>query len=216
MIRLQDEPCEGTTQVLNELKALVGFPARIVLRDSRTPGNTVKIPGIIRQVALTGIVLELFFPLICPRTGESAALEVIGHSSLTQGFTTITHTSNPQCIHLMLPDKIHAVQRRRFPRANVFISARLQHPAFADGKPVTITNLSAGGCALELTEPLKVGDKVHLNLLAAGLSPADIAAEVARCSPSPSPDGVWDIGLAFCSLDGAGEQHLVNYVNMLI
>lgn len=209
---LPDDSFPGT-HLMQELKTLTGFPARITLGNPTTPDRTIKIPGMIRKVTPTGITMDLLLPLTVPQIGAPAVLEVITRSALVQCFTVIRHSENPQCLHLRFPDELHAVQRRRSERADVSLSAHL-----IDGTgvevPVHVTNLSAGGAAVVVRDPVPVGSTQTLNLQATGMVPAEVQVQVLRCSPAPN--GNWTLGLAFPGLTPDQEMRLQQYIELTV
>lgn len=209
---LADDSFPGA-HLLQELKALTGFPARITLGNPTTPDRTIKIPGMVRKVTPTGITVDLLLPLTVPQIGACAVLEVITRAALIQCFTIIQLSENPQCVHLRFPDELHAVQRRLSQRADVSLCAHL-----IDGTgvnvPVHITNLSAGGAAVVVRDPVLVGSTQALNLHATGMVPAEVQAQILRCSPAPN--GHWTLGLAFTGLTPDQEVRLQQYIELTV
>lgn len=205
---------EQTSQsvLIAELKTLVGCPARVTLSDPRTPDGTVKVPGTIRAVTHEGVTVDLFFPLLTPRLGAPVVLEVMARAALFQGFTVVQQSANPQCLRLILPDRLHPIQRRRFPRVSVTVPAVLGGDSLPTNVSGTITNLSAGGCGIIVQEQISIGALVKVDLEAIGLTPAEVWAHVVRCSLCTSPNGQWETGLAFINLTQTQTAHLIRFV----
>lgn len=201
--------------LLAELRVLSGFPARITMENAGAPERTVKIPGVIRKVSVTGVTLDLLFPMTMPHIGAPVVLEVISRTALLQCFTAIQHTDNPQCIHLRLPDEVHTVQRRRSPRVDLAVLAAITETnGTAPSIAVQLQNLSAGGAAVRLDHPFDVGSRLILNLTATGLNPAEVHGEVVRCTPTPA--GAWVVGLAFIDLTPTQVEQLNQFVDLVL
>lgn len=206
------EPEERNSVTLAEWKTLVGSPARLTLSDSRSHDGTVKIPGTIRDASPVGITIELFFPLLTPRIGSPVVLEVMAKNALLQCHTTIQHSSNPQCVHVVFPDEIHRIDRRQFPRFSVSVSATILPRKGEWAYEALITNISGGGCAAALSIPLTIGTPVRLEFHNIGLHPAQLEAQVVRCSLLATPVGRWELGLSFYNITEEQRKYLDGYV----
>lgn len=211
IVSLLHEDAGGT---MAEWKALVGSPARLILADPRAHDGTIKVPGTIRDVSVVGITVELFVPLLNPRVGSIVMLEVMAKTALLQCQTTIQHSSNPQCFHLVLPDRVHRVQRRQFPRATVSVSASIKPLDDGVTHEASVTNLSVGGCAALVPVPLAHGLLVRLDLHMAGLEPTRMEAQVVRCSMTASATTGWEVGLAFGNITEEQRNALQAYVEL--
>jgi hypothetical protein len=205
---------QGNRSVLDQLMDLASHPARVSMPDLRAPEGSVKIPGTIREVRPASIVVDLFFALTAPRVNQPAVLEIMTHDALLQCLTVIQSASNPQCLHLTIPERIHPIQRRRHPRAKVSVSASLAPVGGVGGISVTVINISAGGCAMLLPEPVLPGSLVHLDLEAAGLDHTAVSAQVIRCSLSSASGGLWEAGCSFYDLTAEQHEHLIQYVKL--
>lgn len=205
---------EQNSVSMTEWRALVGSPARLTMTDSRSHDGTVKIPGTIRDASPVGITVELFFPLLTPRVGSTVVLDVMARSALLQCHTTIQHSSNPQCVHLVFPDEIHRIDRRQFPRVSVSVSAAILPLNDELAHAAVITNISGGGCAAALSVPLAIGTAVRLDLSETGLNPGHIEAQVVRCTLLATPGGRWEVGLSFYNIAEEQRKYLDSYVKM--
>lgn len=211
IISILHEDAGGT---MAEWKALAGSPARLILADPRAHDGTIKVPGTIRDVSAVGITVELFVPLLNPRVGSTVMLEVMAKTALLQCQTTIQHSSNPQCFHLVMPDRVHRVQRRQFPRAKVSVSASITPLNGGTTHEASVTNLSVGGCAALIPGPLNHGQVVRLDLQMDGLEPTHMEAQVVRCSMSAAATTGWEVGLAFYNITEEQRNALQAYVEL--
>ena len=88
-------------------------------------------------------------------------------------------------------------ERRRSARNPHITTATLQ-PASGDAsvdRPVLVCDLSLGGVGLRATHAFKVGSVFRISL---GTGPLFLNARIRIVSCRPRPDGMFDVGSAFC------------------
>jgi hypothetical protein len=194
-----------------DLRSLVGLPGRLSFAEGAGGSRMAHLACTIRRADHSSIVLDLA-PGATPPPAESAViLEVTDEAALVQCFTTVRTAAKGGEVVLRTPARPHVVQRRRFPRVDVFIGVTLHTP----DRPIEplagqMTNLSMDGAACVLAEPLAPGTPVTANLGGMGMHPPEVSAVVRRCTPTPSQ--LWVVGLQFQSLVPSQELYLGKYL----
>jgi hypothetical protein len=204
-------PADGHLSAV-DLRSLVGLPGRLLFTDGITGSRMTHVPCVVRKVDRTEIVVELLQAGSDPHPEAAVILEVANHTALTQCFTTVrSHGSGPE-LSLRTPARPHIMQRRRFPRIDVFVGVTIYTP----DRPIApfaaqMTNLSVDGAACVLVEPLAQGLGVRLNLTSMGLQPPEVDAVVVRCTATPSQ--LWVVGLQFRGVKPGQEHELTQFIS---
>lgn len=208
MLKLDTGPAGGS-DVLDQLKSLLGLPARIWIEESGGPAQIVKLPGMVQRVFPMGLTMELLFPLTHPRSEVPVILEVMSRSALIQFRTVIQSSDSPQRIHLRLPAEMYVIQRRRNPRATVSMPVTVT-TASEDRLVGQVINISAGGAAVMVAEAIPVGSVIQVALQVPGDIELEMQARVVRCTLAPA--GACIAGLSFLNLTRKQEEWLHQYV----
>ncbi|HEY3363645.1 MAG TPA: PilZ domain-containing protein [Symbiobacteriaceae bacterium] len=201
---------EATVPV--DIRSLAGLAGRLLVTNRRSD-QVRELKCVVRKIDRSEITLELGLAEehhVAPR--ESVVLEATGDLSLVQCFTSVVSLGKEGRLVLRTPPRIHIVQRRRFPRVDVFLGITLRTPdRSVDPLPGQLINLSIDGAACVVTEPIAVGTLVTVNLTAIGLQPTETQAKVVRSAPSP--DHLWVIGVQFQGLIPDQQRFLGNYIS---
>lgn len=196
-----DHPAFGT------LKSLIGTPARLSYQNPSNPSTVVRIPGTLRDVTATGVLVDLLFVLPVHNANQPVLIELMTGNSLYQACTFIVNTPSPLLALLHLPTDVHLTDRRRDPRFKVNIESTVQ--SAAGQHPVRIQNLSLGGCAISIGKQFTPHTHLTIDLAPLRVSPSLIDTEVVRTSLTPF--GIWEIGLRFCDLSILQQEQLTTY-----
>lgn len=197
-----------------DLKSLNGEPGRLLLDDPKAPDRMLRVSCTVEESSATLMQLSVMYPVSALSPGTQVALEVVTRTALVQCFTTVEKVEGVQTLYLRRPAHTHIVQRRRFPRAEVFIAATYRKGGAYGALPAQLTNLSVDGAAMVVVEAPANGSVIALDLSSIGLEPGDVPARVVRSTPSPNH--LWVVGLAFGKLPPEQEHYLAEYVNQLI
>ncbi|MGE5673565.1 MAG: flagellar brake protein [Mycobacterium leprae] len=198
---------------LLDSESLLRLPARITMGEGRAPGGRLRIAGLIRSVSAATITLDLFVPLPMLQPGAQVVLEIMSKTALIQCHTAVLSAPDLQSIVLLRPETVYAIQRRRHPRVQVSICATVSPSAPLGGqRAATIMNLSQGGCALVLDQPVDAGTRLTVTLQSTGSEPTSLEGKAVRLSPLPS--GQWEIGVAFVDLTADQRERLLAYLNL--
>jgi hypothetical protein len=192
---------------LRVLKGIVGTPARLSFQNPLEPESVVRIPGTLREVTATGVLIDLLFVLPAHNVHQPVLLEVMTGDSLYQCCTFIVYAPSPLLVHLHFPSDLHTTDRRRDPRYRVNIETQVQTEKRE--YPVRIQNLSLGGCGIIVGQRFALHTHLSINLESLGLRPALVEAEVVRASLTPL--GIWEIGLRFLHLSVLQREQLTTY-----
>lgn len=201
----------GSDEAPPDLRSLAGLPGRLSFAEGFGGSRMAHIPCTVRRVDQSDIVLELTGAVAVPPADSAVILEVTNQRALIQCFTSVGRPARVNELVLRTPSRTHVVQRRRFPRIDVFQGVTL-HTADRPIEPLAaqMINLSMEGAACVVTEALEPGARVTLNLTTLGFHPACVQAEVRRCMPTPSH--LWVVGLQFLSLVPEQELYLGKYI----
>lgn len=195
-----------------DLKSIAGLPGRLLFADGFAGSRMTDIPCTVRKVDRSEILIDLLHAGNAPQPESAVILEVADQTALIQCFTTVRSRARGPELSLRTPARPHVMQRRRFPRIDVFLSATVRSPERPlEPLAAQMTNLSVDGAACVLVEPLTSGQAVTLNLAAVGLHPPDVEASVVRCTATPTH--LWVVGLQFCSLKPEQELYLGRYIS---
>jgi hypothetical protein len=207
-------PTDGHLSAV-DLRSMVGLPGRLLFTDGITGSRMTHVPCIVRKVDRTEIVIELLQAGTALHPEAAVILEVANHTALTQCFTTVRSRSGGAELSLRTPARPHIMQRRRFPRMDVFVGVTIYTP----DRPIAplaaqMTNLSVDGAACVLVEPLAQGLGVRLNLTSMGLQPPEVDAVVVRCTATPSQ--LWVVGLQFRGVKPGQEHQLTQFISQFV
>ena len=193
------------------LNSIAGSRGRLHFSDGLGGDRMISLACHVKKVDRVTILVELASPEAAPQTESAVILEVPSETALLQCFTTVSSRRSGAEITLRTPARPHVVQRRRFPRVDVFLSITMTLPDRAmEPLPAQMTNLSIDGVACVLSEPIAPGTLVTLNLTGLGLHPPEARATVVRCLPTPNR--LWVIGLKFEALLPEQELYLGKYL----
>jgi hypothetical protein len=194
-----------------DLRTMAHLPGRLLYAEGHSTNQMADLPCTVLSVGRTDIVVEVAESSSVPPVETAVILEVAQQSALIQCFTSIK-AQNKARLSLRVPAAPHILQRRRFPRIDLFLGITLRTPEQAvNGMASQMINLSIDGAACVLVEPLSAGTPVTLNLAAIGLHPPDADGTVVRCTPSPNR--LWVIGIKFSSLLPVQELYLGKYIS---
>jgi len=209
MLTLESDRSDASS-LLDQLKSLLGLPARIWMEEPSVPAQIIKLPGMVQRVFPAGLAMELLFPMTHPRSEVPVILEIMSRSALYQFRTVIQGSDSPQRIHLRLPTEMHVIQRRRSPRVTVSMEALVTK---ADEETLVgqVMNISANGAAIMMAEAIPVGTVIRVALQVPGDAEIDLQARVVRCTLSPN--GACITGVSFLNLTGKQEEWLHQYVS---
>lgn len=196
-----------------DLSSMVGFTGRLLFAPSPGGSQMIHVPCTVRGVQRSEIMVELESNEVMPQSGSAVILEVVQATALVQCFTSVRRLSGGSRITLGVPSRPHVLQRRRFPRIDLFtaITARYADRPLEE-LPAQMINLSVDGAACVVAEPVTPGTKLLLNLSPIGLHPADAPVTVVRCTPSPSH--LWVVGVKFAGLAAEQELYLGKYISL--
>ncbi|HYG59476.1 MAG TPA: PilZ domain-containing protein [Symbiobacteriaceae bacterium] len=193
-----------------ELKAVAGLPGRLSYAEGVSGNRMANVSCTIRKVDQAEIILIVVGGATPPPVESAVILEVTDNRALLQCFTSVKVVRGAEVI-LRTPSRPHIVQRRRFPRVDVFLSVTLHTPDRPiEAVAAQMINLSMEGAAVVLVEALEPGTPVMLNLANLGFYPTEVPSQVRRCTPTPSH--LWVIGLQFESLQPEQELYLAKYL----
>jgi hypothetical protein len=196
---------------LKDLRALIGLPGRLTCAEGFAGSRMTHLPCTVRQVDHREIVLAMPDGVSLPRANSAVVLEVAARLALIQCFTTVRMRGQDHTIHLHTPARPHVVQRRRYPRVDLFLSVHIFAPERSiTPLPAQLINLSQDGAACVIGEPLEPGMPVRIDLSGIGLFPAEARAEVRRSTPNPAH--LWVIGLQFTALLPEQQLYLEKYL----
>ncbi|HYF92300.1 MAG TPA: PilZ domain-containing protein [Symbiobacteriaceae bacterium] len=201
---------EGATGFV-DLRTIAGLPGRLSFSEGVTGSRMTHVTCTVRKVNHTDILLDLPGITVRPAPESAVILEVATGRELLQCFTSVRTVGQGTTVALRTPARPHVVQRRRFPRVDLFLGITLHTP----DRPIEevgaqMINLSMDGAACVMVEPLQPGMELTLNLTNLGFHPPEVKAVVRRCTPSPSR--LWIIGLQFQSLSPEQELYLGKYL----
>lgn len=195
-----------------DLRTTAGLPGRLSFPEGITGNRMTHVPCTVRKVDHTEILLELPETGAKPAPESAVVLEVATGRALLQCFTSVRSAGKGASVALRTPARPHVVQRRRFPRVDLFLGITLHTPDRPiEEVPAQLINLSLDGAACVMTEPLQPDTEVVLNLTNLGFHPPEVGALVRRCSPSPGR--LWIIGFQFQSLLPEQELYLGKYLS---
>lgn len=208
--RRASQPTEAVATKI-DLRSLAGLPGRISFTEGIVGNRMTHVTCMVTRVDHTEIALELSPGASVPQPETAVILEVVNHIALVQCFTSVLACGKDGHLSLRTPARPHVVQRRRFPRIDVFLSITLHTPDRPiEAVAAQMINLSIDGAAVVLTEPLEPGTPLQLNLTNLGFHPPDVQAIVRRCSPTPSK--LWVVGVQFLGLQPSQELYLGKYI----
>jgi hypothetical protein len=195
-----------------DLKSIAGLPGRLLFGDGFAGGRMTDIPCTVRKVDRSEILVELLHAGSAPQPESAVILEVANQTALIQCFTTVRSRAKGSELALRTPARPHVMQRRRFPRIDVFLGVTI-YTADRSINPFAaqMTNLSIDGAACVLAEPLAPGQAVRINLTVVGLHPPEVEAVVVRCTATPSH--LWVIGFQFRGMKPAQEASVAKYIS---
>ena len=99
--------------------------------------------------------------------------------------------------------------RRRYPRCTVQVQIEIRQEGNDVPMRVETTDLSRGGCYIELMMPLSVGGRVQAKLWLDG-QPIVVRGRVVTCHPE------FGNGIMFLEFEGEGEQILKRYLAAVV
>jgi hypothetical protein len=208
--RRASQPAEAEAAKV-DLRSLAGLPGRISFTEGIVGNRMTHVACTVNRVDHTEISVELTPGAGVPQPESAVILEVANHIALVQCFTTVLASGKSGQLSLRTPARPHVVQRRRFPRIDLFLSITLHTPDRSiEDVAAQMINLSIDGAAIVLTEPLAPGTPIRLNLTNLGFHPPDVEAVVRRCSPTPSR--LWVVGVQFQGLLPGQELYLGKYI----
>lgn len=195
-----------------DLRGIAGQRGRLHFAEHLGGDRMTSLPCLVKKVDRAAILLELASPEAAPQAESAVILEVPNEAALLQCFTTVSSRQPGIEVTLRTPARPHVVQRRRYPRIDVFLSIMVTLPDRPlEPIPAQMTNLSIDGAACVLSEPVPSGTRVALNLTGLGLHPPEALASVVRCLPTPNR--LWVIGLKFTDLRPEQELYLGKYLS---
>lgn len=196
-----------------DLRTMVGFAGRLLFAPGSGGSQMLHAPCTVLTVNRSEIIVELHSHEVMPQVGGAVILEVVKATALIQCFTSVGRFGSGSRITLSTPGRPHVLQRRRFPRIDLFTGVTAKYADRPlDELPAQMINLSVDGAACVVAEPVSPGTKLLLNLSPIGLHPAEILTAVIRCTPSPSH--LWVIGVKFKSLTAEQELYLGKYISV--
>jgi hypothetical protein len=194
-----------------DLRSIAGLPGQLSYSEGVTGSQMAHVTCTVRKVDHTDIALDLPDAGARPAPETAVILEVATGRALLQCFTSVRALGKGTSLLLRTPARPHVVQRRRFPRVDLFLGITLHTP----DRPIEevaaqMINLSMDGAACVMVEPLQPGTQLVLNLANVGFFPPEVKATVRRCTPSPSR--LWIVGLQFVGLVPEQELYLAKYL----
>ncbi len=196
-----------------DLRTMVGSTGRLLFATSPGGHQMVHVPCKVLSVSRTDLVVELHSQEGPPQNGSAVILEVAQATALVQCFTSVRRRGPANRVALAIPSRPHVLQRRRFPRIDLFtgVTVRFADDAL-DELPAQMINLSVDGAAFVVAEPITPATRLLVNLSPIGLHPAEAPAAVVRCTPSPSH--LWVVGIKFHRLSPEQELYLGKYISL--
>lgn len=194
-----------------DLRSLVGSDGRLMVSDGRDV-IVREVGCVVRKVDRSDIILELAPDSQAPAAGSSVVLEVMGIAALIQCFTNVREIDRGGRVILRTPSSLHMLQRRRFPRVDVYLGVAVYTPDHAiNPLPGQMINLSVDGAACVVSEPIPPDTAVRLDLTVLGLTPPEAPARIVRCTPSPNH--LWVVGMQFQELGAERQLFIGKYIS---
>ena len=210
--KLRGSPQSETSLPKADLRRILGDSGRLHFAEGAAGSHMTSVPCSVVKVDRNQILLELPNTTMMPQPESAVILEVAQQTAMLQCFTTVREKGPGPRVTLRTPGRPHVLQRRRFPRIDLFIGITLQTPDRpVEQVPAQMINLSLEGAACVLVEPVSPGSALTLNLAAIGLHPAEARASVIRCTPTPSH--LWVVGVKFQGLQSEQELYLGKYIS---
>lgn len=200
------------SDVYHKLRSTTGCPARLTIHTGEP--SPVTVPGLIRRVVVTGLVVDMEIPVFELQSGTVLDVEIMSKDALVRFRSVLQEADSSRTLYLALPDSLESVQRRKHPRIDVQLEALTSGDQTEAMDPVRILNLSIGGVGYVSSQPQLPGDTATLQLSAVGLSPAEIPIRVVRCEPVGN--GQYMVGVAFQTLNPAQETKLSQYISAVL
>lgn len=198
-----------------DLRSIVGFAGRLLFAPSLAGSQMIHVPCTVLTVGRNEVIIQVSGADGAPQAGGAVILEVALATALIQCFTTVRRHWPGGRIALGIPGRPHVLQRRRFPRIDLFTGVILKHSERPlEELPAQLINLSIDGAACVLGEPVTPGTKLLINMIPIGLHPPEARAAVVRCTPTPSH--LWVIGIRFLELTPEQELYLGKYISQQI
>lgn len=194
-----------------DLRSIAGLSGHLLFAEDRGRQQMTTLPCLVRKAGPAGIVVEVEGVPSLPKAGSAVILEVVEPKALLQCFTQVQSVGPGSRLVLRTPELPHVLQRRRFPRVELFLGisgSTADRPI--DQLPAQMINLSIDGAACVIAEPLSPGNSLRLHLAAIGLHPPEVETTIIRCTPTPSH--LWVIGVRFQSLSTEQEIYLGKYI----
>lgn len=194
-----------------DLRSISGLSGHLLFAEARGRPQMITVPCVVRKAGPVSLVVDVEGVPSLPDAGSAVILEVVQPKALLQCFTQVQSVGPGPKLVLKAPELPHVLQRRRFPRVELFLGISVStadRPI--DQLPAQMINLSIDGAACVMTEPLSPGTALRLHLAAIGLHPPDVETAVIRCTPTPSH--LWMIGVRFQALSSEQEIYLGKYI----
>lgn len=170
-----------------DLKTMTGCAGRLLFAPGSGSSQMIHVPCTVLSVNRTELVVDLQGNGALPQNGTAVILEVAQATALVQCFTSVRRRGPGNRVALAIPGRPHVLQRRRFPRIDLFTSVTTRYmDRPLEELPAQMINLSVDGAACVVAEPVTPGTKLLINLSPIGLHPPEAPTEVVRCTPSPS------------------------------
>lgn len=195
-----------------DLRTMANLPGRLLFAEGFTGNRMAAVPCVLVKADRSDIVVEVGDTAHVPPPETAVILEVIQPTALLQCFTSVRSSARAPLIMLRTPARPHILQRRRFPRIDLFLGISL-HTSENPAEEIAsqMINLSVDGAACVLVEPQAPGTRVTLNLAAMGLHPPEVGGTIVRCTPSPNR--LWVVGVKFHPLLPGQELYLGKYIS---
>jgi c-di-GMP-binding flagellar brake protein YcgR len=209
--RRRKRPDDEEFSVSVDLHSLVGLPGHLTFTHGLIGSHLVTVPCQVKRINRSDIVLQCATQGALPQPESAVILEVANQTALIQCFTTVRAQTNETQVILRRPARPHIVQRRRYPRVDLFLSIAINTPELPlDTLPAQMINLSIDGTACVLVEPLPLGTTITLDLSILGIHPATLEGRVMNCRPNPSH--LWVMGVKFLHLSPVQTASLAAYI----
>jgi len=210
--RLKGSSSNETSLPKADLRSIIDHTGRLLFAESTSSNHMTSVSCTVLKVNRNDIVLALTVADGMPQAETAVILEVAQQTAMLQCFTTVREHGPGPRVTLRTPGRPHVLQRRRFPRIDLFLGITLCTPDRpVEQVPAQMINLSLEGAACVLVEPVSPGATLTLNLTAVGLHPAEAEAAVVRCTPTPSH--LWVVGVKFLGLRPEQELYLGKYIS---
>lgn len=215
--RTANGPNPGTTSTYPILLGLQGMSVHLLFLAPATPRDPVtQVDGRIEEVRTGGVVLSLGrqLPFVEPHIRFGVEVSTPSGMVQFQARPGATVEEGSTSLFLALPDKVEAIQRRRFARAPfsgdiAYQLVQAGKPLPAGGKGIGI-DLSAGGMKMVTGSPLRRSQELLVSFQTPDQrSHVGIAATVVRVEPQA---GQYAIACRFEALGEAEEAALVQAV----